>query len=281
MDCISGEIKQQILNRIDVARDRIAPGRLVQQLTVGNREQPRTIRKAINELVESGVISYSYVYGQSYLERSFGRPVSVSRYITLVPPALDAPEPVGGHLVRIAPGAAFGTGSHPTTRLALKALEFVFKGGSEGAGNGSVMRALDVGTGSGVLAITAALFGVGRVLAVDVDLCAVKEARDNVSLNGLKGVVRVVAGGVEQAVGRFDLVVANLRLPTIQALYPFTTQRVGPNGLVVITGVRADEMSRVFDQYGSDYTCLWQQTEKEWGAVVFCRRTLGMEQHQQ
>lgn len=271
MDCVSTEIKQQVLHRIDSARDRVAPGRLVRLMTTGNGKQPRTIRRAINELVEGGVIAYSYVFGQSYLERSFGGPVSVSCHITLAPPAVDVPAPAAGCVVRIAPGAAFGTGSHPTTRLALQALDSVFYDRSGVRKQPGHIRALDVGTGSGVLAITTALLGAGTVLAVDVDPCAVKEARDNVSLNNLDDTVRVAEGEVEQVSGRFDLVVANLRLPTIQSLCPAITQRVTPGGRVVITGVREDEIGRVVDRYATDFARLWQQTQKGWGAVVLCR----------
>jgi ribosomal protein L11 methyltransferase len=112
-------------------------------------------------------------------------------------------------LVELDPGMAFGTGLHPTTRLCLVALEDLIQPG---------MEVLDLGTGSGILAIAAAKLGATRVLAVDKDPLAVQVARENVRANDVDGVVQVVDGGLEAVEGTYDLVVVNILARVIREL---------------------------------------------------------------
>ncbi len=143
---------------------------------------------------------------------------------------VPAPDEV---VIRLDPGMAFGTGLHPTTQMCLVALEERLRPG---------MAVLDVGTGSGILAIAAAKLGAGHVLAVDSDSVAVRTARENVMTNGVGGVVSVVHGSLVEASGIYDLVVVNiLARVIIDMLQEGLATRLGPEGSLVIAGVIADQ----------------------------------------
>ena len=115
-------------------------------------------------------------------------------------------------VVRIDPGPAFGTGQHPTTRMCLEALEKISLPES--------WSMLDVGTGSGILAVYGAKLGAGPVVAIDSDPEAIRWARKNIELNGLTGKIELSSGSLEKIRARFSVVVANLTLNTIKELFP-------------------------------------------------------------
>jgi ribosomal protein L11 methyltransferase len=121
----------------------------------------------------------------------------------------------------------FGTGRHPATRLALVLLEEHVRPGD---------RVLDLGTGSGVLAVAAARLGAGKVLALDIDAAAVAVARETVSLNGLAGAVEVVRGGVGSAAPPYDVVAANVFPNVLIELAPHLAAAVRRGGVLVASG---------------------------------------------
>jgi ribosomal protein L11 methyltransferase len=138
------------------------------------------------------------------------QPVEVGRFIVAPPwsEVKDAPEKI---VIRIEPGMAFGTGTHETTRLCLKAVARYFRGGSF----------LDVGTGTGILAIAAAkMFPDARIEAVDTDADAVEIARENARLNGVGELISFRAGSIDEQTQSADLVCANLTAPVIVELLP-------------------------------------------------------------
>jgi ribosomal protein L11 methyltransferase len=138
------------------------------------------------------------------------QPVEVGRF-TIAPPWSEIKDRPGRIVIRIEPGMAFGTGTHETTRLCLKAIEKYFRGGSF----------LDVGTGTGILAIAAAkMFPDARVEACDTDAEAVEIARENARLNGAGRQIDFRAGSVEEQTSSADLVCANLTAPVIVELLP-------------------------------------------------------------
>jgi ribosomal protein L11 methyltransferase len=158
------------------------------------------------------------------------RPIRAGRRVVVRPPWFDY-EPVAGDVVVVLdPGMAFGTGTHQTTRLALILLEDELRPG---------MDVLDVGTGSGILAIAAALLGAKAVRAVDIEPVAVRRAAENVRLNGVTGVVQVAVGSVDRdkVETTYDLVVANIIARVLIDLAPGLVESVRPGGRLVLSGI--------------------------------------------
>jgi ribosomal protein L11 methyltransferase len=138
--------------------------------------------------------------------------------------------------VEVDPGMAFGTGTHETTRLCLEWLDEHWHGAS----------LLDVGTGTGILAIAAALLEPSaRVVGVDVDALAVSIARDNAEINGVAGRVALDVCGPEAVAGEFDVVLANLTAEVILAVGGALVARTRRGGRLVLSGVLADQADGV------------------------------------
>ena len=168
------------------------------------------------------------------------QPVEVGNFI-IAPPWIESePGPVATGsardriVIRIEPGMAFGTGTHETTRLCLKAIERYFRGGSF----------LDVGTGTGILAIAAAkMFPGARVEACDTDAEAVEIARENARLNGVGEQIDFRAGSVTEQTSSADLVCANLTAPVIVELLPALLGATC--GRLVLSGILAEQSELV------------------------------------
>ena len=146
--------------------------------------------------------------------------------------------PAGKRVVRLDPGLAFGTGSHPSTRLMLDFVERTVQGGE---------RVLDYGCGSGILAIAAAKLGARSVDAVDVDELAVETTRDNALRNGVP--VRAV-GPDELPPGTYDLVLSNILAQPLIVLAPLLASRVAPGGRLALAGLLAGQAEEVAAAYG-------------------------------
>ena len=232
---------------------------------------PRSdVQSAVRELVAEGVLEYHYTFGQSYLALSFNHPVELTPRFTIVPPGHICQMPPGRIPLVIAPGIAFGDGRHPTTRLALCALD---KGWDcfQQRNPGTAIRAVDIGTGSGILAIAAASLGAARVLALDIDACARSETLHNVRLNPrAAGVVHVTESVAESLHERFDLMMANLRLPTLAGLVGWVRNWLSPKGCVVVSGCREEEWPHLVGIYDAQGLYpLWQDASGGWAGGVF------------
>ena len=153
--------------------------------------------------------------------------------LVVVPSWRDYTAQDGDVVLSLDPGMAFGTGLHPTTRNCLERLEQEMRPG---------MTVLDVGTGSGILALAAARLGAASVLALDTDPLAVKAARSNGALNGLDGVIAVREGSLPlPAPATFDLVVANIIARVIADLAGSLARSVRPAGILIASGIIADQ----------------------------------------
>ncbi len=217
--------------------------------------------------------------------RSYVLPVRVGRLV-VKPSWIPAPKPSGLTVIEIDPGMAFGTGSHPTTRLCLRVLqdyvacrERPLAGPRRSRatrrraqGEGPVV--FDVGTGSGILAIAAARLGAARVWAVDDDPVAVAVARENARQNGVASRVRVVRGtGLGRAPGRADLVLANLIAETIIPVLARVSRHLVPGGVFVGSGIIAGRLSAVERAARTaGLRRLRVLAQGEWRAVVLAAR---------
>ncbi|MFQ5861402.1 MAG: 50S ribosomal protein L11 methyltransferase, partial [Dehalococcoidia bacterium] len=145
----------------------------------------------------------------------------------------------GEVVVELDPGMAFGTGHHPTTRLCLEALEELARPG---------MTVLDVGTGSGILAIAALKLGVGHLVALDTDPVAVRVAKQNVRSNGLQARARLARGSLPHPLvmgQEFDLVLVNINAKVIQDKAPHLVQAVRMGGSLVASGFLEDHREQL------------------------------------
>ena len=163
------------------------------------------------------------------------RPLRVGARFVVTPSWID-PRPTGDALViRLDPGMAFGTGLHPTTQLCLAALERVVAPGD---------AVLDVGTGSGILAIAAMLLGASRAVGVDLDPAAAEIAAANARANGV--LVETLVGGLDQAPSdAYDVVVANLLAATVTDLARPLLGRTRPGGTCVASGILSEQAPAV------------------------------------
>ncbi|MGE5769114.1 MAG: 50S ribosomal protein L11 methyltransferase [Betaproteobacteria bacterium] len=166
-------------------------------------------------------------------------PIRVSGRLWIVPSWHAAPDPAAISLV-LDPGMAFGTGSHPTTRLCLEWLERCVTSGCS---------VLDYGCGWGILAIPAARLGAGRVAGVDIDPQAVVATRSNAERNG---VVALFADSALPVAGEYDLVVANILSNPLRVLAPAICAHVRPGGRLALSGIlkeQADEIIGIYAQW--------------------------------
>ena len=163
-------------------------------------------------------------------------------------------------VVRLDPGLAFGTGSHPSTRLALRFLEQHVRGGE---------RVLDYGCGSGVLAIAAAKLGAAQVDAVDVDAEAVQTAAANARTNDVT--VRVAAPDA-LAPALYDLVVSNILAQPLILLAPLLASRTSAGGRIALSGILENQAAEVTDAYAAFFDAPSARIEDGWALIEGMRR---------
>jgi len=185
------------------------------------------------------------------------RPIVISERLTVCFPwsELTADEP--DTLVEIDPGRAFGTGSHPSTRLVLHELAGRLHGGE---------RVLDVGSGSGVLATCAARLGA-QVTAVDISAEAVAATRRNAVLNGVGSRVEASATPVEHLPGGFDVIVANIGAAVLIELARPLQRRLDPAGWLALSGLSPGQVSKVAAAY-DDIDVTSAPADDDWVALV-------------
>lgn len=172
------------------------------------------------------------------LTQSQFEPIHIGTNIWVVPSWHDAPDP-NALVLELDPGLAFGTGSHPTTRLCMEWLEAHAPRG---------LTVLDYGCGSGILAIGAAKYGASEIDAVDIDEAAVSSTRLNAEANG----VTLHTGLPEAAQGQYGTVLANILATPLKVLAPLLCERVAPGGSLVLAGIlerQADELKEAYAPY--------------------------------
>lgn len=183
------------------------------------------------------------------LTQSQFAPVEVTAEFWIVP-TWHEPPAQARHIIRLDPGLAFGTGTHPTTRMCLRWI----------ATHPAHERVLDYGCGSGILAIGAAKFGAQDVIAVDIDDAAV-QATD---LNAAANQVQLHAGLPEMAQGKFDLVLANILATPLKVLAPLLCAHVAQGGNLVLAGILARQADELKDAYAPYCKLIVADSEDGW-----------------
>jgi ribosomal protein L11 methyltransferase len=185
----------------------------------------------------------------------------IGQRIVIKPPWQEHPPKPDEVVIELDPGMAFGTGLHPTTRMCLQVLEEHLEPGA---------KVLDLGTGSGILAIAAAKLGAGSVLALDNDLLAVKAARANVQSNGVKNLVTVEHGSLGKTTEKFELVLVNILARVIIELAALgLVDRVRPTGLMIAAGIVVEQEAEVTAALrGHGLEIVERRQEKDWVTLV-------------
>ena len=202
-------------------------------------------------------------------------PDPVGQRLLILPAWLELPpEHADRQVIRMDPGSAFGTGSHPTTRLCLEAIEELSdeRGGSLGS-----IRVADLGCGSGILGIAALLEGASSVAAADSDSLAVRATRDNAVVSGFEEQFQVDLGSIERLAelleGRpADLLLCNILAPVIEALCPAFDTVLAPGGLGLLSGLlvsQAPRLQEVLAEQGWSAELTAQQSQ--WGLMTIRR----------
>jgi ribosomal protein L11 methyltransferase len=171
------------------------------------------------------------------LTQSQFTPVEITPEFWIVPTWHEPPSQAL-QVIRLDPGLAFGTGTHPTTRMCLRWI----------AHHPGLSRVLDYGCGSGILAIGAAKFGASEVVAVDIDTAAIESTGLNAAANG----VELLAGLPDRAIGCYDVVLANILATPLKVLAPLLWSHVGPGGHLVLAGIlerQAEELTLAYAPY--------------------------------
>jgi ribosomal protein L11 methyltransferase len=186
------------------------------------------------------------------LTQSQFEPVEITPTFWIVP-SWHEPPAGAREVIRLDPGLAFGTGTHPTTRMCLRWIA-----GQPPRGQ----RVLDYGCGSGILAIGAAKHGAASVDAVDIDEAAVRSTEANAQANG----VQLAAGLPQKAHGRYDTVLANILATPLKVLAPLLTAHVAPGGALVLAGILARQAGELQEAYAP--YCQLEVSDEEDGWIL-------------
>ncbi|MFH1215812.1 MAG: 50S ribosomal protein L11 methyltransferase [Pseudomonadota bacterium] len=211
------------------------------------------------------------VFFEEIIEEDWGKnwkkhfkPIRITDRITIKPTWEPYQAAEGEIIIEIDPGLAFGTGLHASTRLALFLIEAAFV-------ETKPQTALDVGTGTGILAMAAAFFGAPDVTAIDNDPDAVVCALENVTQNGLDHAVTVSGADLTEFGGPFDLVIANITSDVLTLLAPLLHRIMSPGGKLVLAGILTGEQAQSIKQTFTNLGLSLKQSpiEGEWQAFLF------------
>ena len=261
-------IQKEIMEIIAASTVRISPQYFEKTISETYDLEKTRVKQMLKDLIGQGELEYTYEFGSTYLVRSFSKPVRIATHVVIMPAGHSyspAPDDV---VIQIKSGAAFGGGRHPTTRLSVKAIEYVLKIVST---YWLHMRCclLEIGTGAGILAIAAVCLGVKKGFGIDIDPCAIAEARDNLALNHLQDQLVISDRDIDSFDQTFSMVIANLRYPSLKNFYPQISKLTDPNGWVVLSGFRPHERDDLMDLYTAEYfKCIWTADEIDWAAAV-------------
>ena len=269
-------INEEIARKAGEATSGNSPSDVVFSLYFADDEEGRAQLAKAEELI-SDLISYrtaaiSYDLGVTsddsewlYKWQEHFRPARIGDRIVVKPGWEDYEAAAGDLVIEMDPGMAFGSGLHGTTAMCVKALE---KYMSDDA------KVLDVGTGTGILAMAAVLLGASDALAIDIDEEAVRVATENIRKNGLEGSISVMKGDLMAGVSYGpDVIVANLMADLVVMLSPAAAAQLGPGGIYITSGIldiKEETAAEAIRAAGFDIIEIMH--DGEWRAIVAVRR---------
>ncbi len=267
------ETAEIILCLIEKSELKITPAELEKKAAVQFNVKRKNIKAVIRSLVEKGELQYTYIFGRTFIEKSFHKPVRLSKHVIIKPPGVLVQDKEKDDVViKIKDGASFGTGRHPTTLLAVNGLEYLLKDSCFIKKNNDT-DLLDIGTGSGILLITALMLGIKRAVGIDIDPCSLYDAGENIKENDLKDRAKILGISIDDIKDKFQLITANLRYPTLKNLFPKINEITTKNGAVVVSGLKTCEADRLVNIYTEKYFKLeWRLNKKDWTGLVFVKQ---------
>lgn len=191
----------------------------------------------------------------------------VGKCFWVTPPWLEPPKFRKRRVITIEPGMAFGTGTHASTRGCLEYLEWV----ADKLGHKD-FTALDVGTGSGILAIALVLLGAAEIVAIDNDPVALQVARENLRANGVMQKVRMSGAGMSAIKRKFDIVVANLTAETIVELAGDLEKKVAAKRFLVLSGILHQRANSVTRRFAGFFRVVERKRSREWVTLLLQRK---------
>jgi ribosomal protein L11 methyltransferase len=219
--------------------------------------------------------TYKQIADQNWMEawKQYYKPILIGKRLLILPAWMQSPEPERV-AIKIDPGMAFGTGTHPTTQLCLELME-VFVG----ADGRPPLQVIDVGCGSGILSIAALKLGAKKVLGVDIDAESVKNSRENANTNGVGDEFILGVGSVQEIRdGKFPftkapLVVANILAPVIVRLFDAgLAELIDENGALILSGILQDQEHNVIEAGQAKGLRMNERRQMgDWVALTMCR----------
>jgi len=178
----------------------------------------------------------------------------------------------GDIVLELDPGMAFGTGTHATTRLCLEALERLLT--EEASSPIGETALLDVGCGSGVLGIAAALYGAGKVTCIDIDPIAVQVTRENAAINGVEKILTASETPLASVDGEYRIVIANILAEELVKMREQLVERIAENGFLILSGILLEREEFVISGFSTPLLSLEAVSrEGEWCCIVFRKST--------
>ena len=251
----NGVMTEQGVKFLDEEDEGTATGPITVRAYLEVNDQLEETRQKLEEsLFYLGMITpvptpaYKQIADQNWMEawKQHYKPILIGQRLLILPAWLDSPEP-NRIPIKIDPGMAFGTGTHPTTQLCLELMEV-------STDHRPLSTVIDVGCGSGILSIAALKLGATKVLGVDIDIESVKNSRENADTNGVGEELLLGQGSVTEVLsGSFQfksapLVVANILAPIIIRLFDAgLADLVEPNGEIILSGILAHQAENVIE----------------------------------
>lgn len=268
MNIMENEIQKVVVIFVESAAQNLTPHDLKQMIINRYGCSRRDAGTIVGNLVREGRLEYIQEFGRTFIDVSLRRPVRLSNRIVVKPPGIDyAPEP-NDIVLKMETGASFGSGKHPTTRMALLGMERAI-GSQNSPGHSGRLRMLDIGTGSGILALAALAMGIDLAVGTDTDSICRYEARQNAVLNGFEDRFEVRDGSDIPTEYGFDLVTANLRYPTLKQIGPKFSMIMKPGSAAVLSGIKESEVAGLIEFYKQLYfDPVDVMGQKGWAGVV-------------
>ena len=223
--------------------------------------------------------SYKEIADQNWMEawKQHYKPILIGKRLVIVPAWMDSPDP-SRVAIKIDPGMAFGTGTHPTTQLCLELMEKFFDDGKLSMVN-RLSSVIDIGCGSGILSIAAIKLGAGKALGVDIDAGSIKNAQENAETNQIGEELILSVGSVQEILdGKFasskaSLVIANILAPVIVRLLDMgLADLIENHGAIILSGILQEQEQSVTEAAGAKGLRLNERKQMgDWVALAMSR----------